>query len=186
MRDGLFGRGWTLELRVVGMCYMEFSVASLGVSDVDLMRNLIIELMFIHSSSPQSSSNPPNPAHRLQTRQTPLQLQKMLTSKIHLPPPSTSTPEDIFSSSLHLLFPNDLNNQHGEPGTSLIYTSPRFGDIELRLADPKGEENRLLFSHYLWNAGVLVAEFLGGGGGDGWGEGWSVKGERVLELGAGR
>ncbi len=109
----------------------------------------------------------------------------MLTSKIRLPP-STSTPEDIFSSSLHLLFPNDLNNQHGEPGSSVIYTSSRFGDIELRLADPRGEENRLLFSHYLWNAGVLVAEFVGGGVGDGWGEGWSVKGERVLELGAGR
>ncbi|KAI9720819.1 MAG: hypothetical protein M1812_002658 [Candelaria pacifica] len=115
----------------------------------------------------------------------------MLTSKIHLPPTTLQTPEDIFSTSLHILYPDDLRNQHGEPGNQITYTSSRFGDIELRLADPRGEEQRLLFSHYLWNAGVLLAEFLGGesencdGLGGECGKGWSVKGERVLELGAG-
>ncbi|KAI9796792.1 MAG: hypothetical protein M1835_003148 [Candelina submexicana] len=118
----------------------------------------------------------------------------MLTSKIRLPPNSTNTPEDILSSSLHILYPDDLCNQHGEPGSQVIYTSSQFGDIELRLADPQGEEQRLLFSHYLWNAGVLLAELLGNdgvdeidenAGGGPLGKKWSVKGERVLELGAG-
>lgn len=85
-----------------------------------------------------------------------------------------------------------------------------------------GEDQRRKFAHYLWNAGVLVGELVGGrpaaeGNGDGekeekengevvvkrvqeeedkWGEGrwwlsveeealWRVKGEKVLELGAG-
>ena len=84
--------------------------------------------------------------------------------------------------------------------------------------DPGSEESRKLFAQYLWNAGVWMAECIGGravgvdmdvgeGVGVGVGEGgglrdgnedgagekrgrvvrgeWSVKGEKVLELGAG-
>ncbi|MCJ1478331.1 hypothetical protein MMC13_007009 [Lambiella insularis] len=115
----------------------------------------------------------------------------MLTSLIHLPispePPST---EDIFSSAIGLIFTDDLHTQHGDPGSSVIYKSHAFGDLELRLADPHGEDARKLFAHYLWNAGVLMAELIGGGAQDGEpvtaGRGrWGVAGERVLELGAG-
>lgn len=90
--------------------------------------------------------------------------------------------------------------------------------MEFRVADPVGEEERTKFAHYLWNAGVLMGEFVGGREEerrdscnvelgekkerDEWGtrkfadgvdwwlsdeeeKAWSVKGERVLELGAG-
>lgn len=94
----------------------------------------------------------------------------------------------------------------------MIYRSKQFGEIELRLSRPDSEEDRRLFAQYLWNAGVLLAEFVGGslsgcGSGstlsdeseDGEGEkispsgmrrrrrddDWKVTGEKVLELGAG-
>lgn len=104
-----------------------------------------------------------------------------LSDLVHLLPPSTSEdPEDIFASAPGLIFTDDLRNSHGSPDSALIYKSSTFGDIELRTADPQGEEERRLFSHYLWNAGVLLAERVGAGDGE-----WRVKGERVLELGAG-
>ena len=54
-------------------------------------------------------------------------------------------------------------------------------------------------AHYLWNAGVLMAELVGGRpeeGGAAWRDGewwvgreeeraWAVRGQRVIELGAG-
>ncbi|KAF1948968.1 hypothetical protein CC80DRAFT_282480 [Byssothecium circinans] len=123
------------------------------------------------------------------------------------------SPEDIFSSSLGAIFTDDLQNQHGtDPSTTILYTpsNPRYASpIELHAADVDGEEQRRKFAHYLWNAGVLMGELVGGRAGAGaygrrnnegdsgrWGEGewwlsreeeaaWSVKGERVLELGAG-
>lgn len=103
-----------------------------------------------------------------------------------------------------------------------MYKSRVYGEIELRTADVNGEEQRRKFAHYLWNAGVLMGEVVGGrpekeddkgergveggkeGGDkevegdedDGWKNGewwlskeeesdWSVRGEKVLELGAG-
>jgi len=94
-----------------------------------------------------------------------------------------------------------------------------YGDLEFEVADPVGEEERSKFAHYVWNAGVLMGEVVGGpvagtrsegdkeekeelekeeqwgvrcfGGERSWWlsrteeEGWSVKGESVLELGAG-
>lgn len=45
---------------------------------------------------------------------------------------------------------------------------------------PQGDDNRRLFSHFLWNAGLQLAEFIEEDSAQ-----WSVKGERVLELGAG-
>lgn len=103
----------------------------------------------------------------------------MLTDKIVLPSFSSSEPEDIFSSALGLLFTDDVQNQHGEPGKSVIYKSNRFGDIRLSLVDPKAEDVRL-FAHYLWNAGVQLAELVSGDD-----QMWCVRGKRVLELGAG-
>ncbi|QDS73690.1 hypothetical protein FKW77_003025 [Venturia effusa] len=124
-------------------------------------------------------------------------------------------PEDIFQYSLGLIFTDDLQIQHGDPGTTVKYRSNGYGDLEFELADPQGEEERTKFAHYLWNAGVLMSELVGGRGRErdgkrdslqesdeeAWGkrtfktgewwlaeheeEKWSVKGERVLELGAG-
>ncbi|KAH0563537.1 hypothetical protein GP486_001893 [Trichoglossum hirsutum] len=103
----------------------------------------------------------------------------LLTDKIILPSFSSSEPEDIFSSALGLLFTDDVRNQHGEPGKSVVYKSNRFGDIKLSLVDPKAEDVRL-FAHYLWNASVQLAELVSGDD-----QMWSVRGKRVLELGAG-
>jgi hypothetical protein len=113
-------------------------------------------------------------------------------------------PEDIFGSTLGSIFPDDLQNQHGDdPSTTIVYNSLRHGELEFRTADVNGEEQRRKFAHYLWNAGVLMGELVGGrpadGAGtedEGWKEGewwtsreeeqkWSVRGETVLELGAG-
>ena len=134
-----------------------------------------------------------------------------------IPPSPTSpeSPEDIFSSTPGLIFTDDTRNQHGDPGSGVIYKNGVFGDIELQLVDPNKEDERRLFAHYVWNAGILLSELVAGrrewdlegsgevGEQDGEGEGagkevgrirqsvefkvysWSVKGETVLELGAG-
>jgi nicotinamide N-methyltransferase len=104
----------------------------------------------------------------------------MLTDKIHPSGPETNSPEDILSSSLGVIFPDDITNQHGSLESSVIYLSPTFGAITLSLADPKGEDSRRLFSHFLWNAGLQLAEFIEENEED-----WAVRGESVLELGAG-
>ncbi|MCJ1359436.1 MAG: hypothetical protein MMC33_009438 [Icmadophila ericetorum] len=113
------------------------------------------------------------------------------------PPPSTTSnvdpedPEDIFTSSLGLIFTDDTLTQHGNPGSSVIYRCSAFGDLELQLVNPVNEEDRKLFAQYVWNAGVWMAEILSGGAVGEGKEGragkwdWSVRGEKVLELGAG-
>ncbi|CZR54338.1 probable NNT1 Putative nicotinamide N-methyltransferase, has a role in rDNA silencing and in lifespan determination [Phialocephala subalpina] len=108
----------------------------------------------------------------------------MLTDKIRLSGPETNDPEDILSSSLGVIFPDDITNQHGDATSSVIYLSPLFGPLTLSLADPQGQDNRRLFSHFLWNAGLQLAEFIEEGKDD-QGRHWNVKGEEVLELGAG-
>ncbi|MCJ1284169.1 hypothetical protein MMC26_003500 [Xylographa opegraphella] len=115
----------------------------------------------------------------------------MLGSLIRLPSPNESdSTEDIFSSALNTIFTDDLLNQHGDPGSSVIYKSKAFGDLELKLVDPRGEDARRLFAQYLWNSGILIAELIGGGTDDGHamkarGGSWNVRGETVMELGAG-
>ncbi|KAF2275532.1 uncharacterized protein EI97DRAFT_77559 [Westerdykella ornata] len=116
---------------------------------------------------------------------------------LHHPPTYSPSPEDIFSTTLGSLFPDDLQNQHGDADADavIVYASRRLGDLEFRTADVHGEEQRTKFAHYLWNAGVLMAELVAGREGDGddgeWWlsreeEGkWDVQGEKVLELGAG-
>jgi hypothetical protein len=131
----------------------------------------------------------------------------MLTSRITVPVPSAPSQEDIFCSAFSSLFTDDIQNSHGSPGGSLIYTSPAFGDITLRIpAHPDVEEGRNLFAHYLWNASLVAADGIerasvaaesgvsgnsnghggGGGGGEQWNpRWWNMRGKRVLELGAG-
>ncbi|KUJ20923.1 uncharacterized protein LY89DRAFT_729740 [Mollisia scopiformis] len=108
----------------------------------------------------------------------------MLTDKIRVSGPESNDPEDILFSTLGVIFPDDITNQHGDSTSSVIYLSSTFGSLTLSLADPQGEDNRRLFSHFLWNAGLQLAEFIELGK-DEVGREWSVKGERVLELGAG-
>ncbi|PNS16296.1 Protein N-methyltransferase nnt1 [Sphaceloma murrayae] len=112
-----------------------------------------------------------------------------LTDLIQFVPAVTTeeTPEDIFSSAPGLIFPDDLLTHHGEPGALLIYHSAKYGPVEVQTADPVVDTDRRLFGHYLWNAGVLMAERISGERllDRREVERWSVKGQRVLELGAG-
>ncbi len=106
-----------------------------------------------------------------------------LTDVIHvIPPDKDETVEDIFACAPGLIFADDTRNFHGDPGSTIVYKSVRFGNIELKTTDPDREEERQLFGHYLWNAGIKMAELISGEGG----EKWCVKGRKVLELGAGQ
>lgn len=120
----------------------------------------------------------------------------MLTSRIHIRPPSEPQPEDIFQSSLHALFLDDSQNSHGNSGDTLIYQSPHYGTIKINVPNHPDDDARLLFAHYLWNASVLVADLVenashSSGGPlsyrcpDEAGNYCNFRGEKVLELGAG-
>ncbi|KAI1391320.1 uncharacterized protein F4822DRAFT_396356 [Hypoxylon trugodes] len=91
-------------------------------------------------------------------------MQMALTSRIALHGPPTSDPEDFFGSALGVIFPDDVTNQHGDADHSLLYTSPHLPrPLHIALADPHRENDRKLFSHYLWNASLLLAEFVEAG-----------------------
>ncbi|KAK4948404.1 hypothetical protein LTR10_012938 [Elasticomyces elasticus] len=105
-----------------------------------------------------------------------------LVDLVHIiPPDRDEEPEDIFASAPGLIFTDDTRDHHGDLGSVVVYKSNRFGHIELRTADPDREDERQLFSHYLWNAGIKMAELIS----DEQDVRWSVKDEKVLELGAG-
>ncbi|RHZ68132.1 putative nicotinamide N-methyltransferase [Aspergillus thermomutatus] len=122
------------------------------------------------------------------------------------------SPDDIFSAFLPHLLPEDAPSFHGDPGQHLLYSSPRYGDLEIMvpsypsLSEKRSEENaaglsqegkvnqveegRKLFAHILWSAAMVVAE--GVENADVRSEDadtdtamWKAKGESVLELGAG-
>lgn len=129
--------------------------------------------------------------------------------------------EDLFGSFLPHLFPDDAPSFHGDPGQHLLYSSPRYGDLNIMvpsypsssskrseeiaagLAKPDGsvnevDEGRKLFAHFLWSAAMVVAEGVEQADtptapGETETETqienrelWSIKGESVLELGAGK
>ncbi|KAI0377438.1 hypothetical protein F5Y04DRAFT_177955 [Hypomontagnella monticulosa] len=118
-----------------------------------------------------------------------------LTSRIELHGPPTHDPEDYLSSSLGVIFPDDVTNQHGDAEHSLVYTSPHLRrPLHIALADPDQESDRKLFSHYLWNASLLLAEFVEAGAlslplnvglGRLQAADFNVVGLETLELGAG-
>ncbi|KAF4982020.1 hypothetical protein FZEAL_2270 [Fusarium zealandicum] len=84
-----------------------------------------------------------------------------LTSRISLKGDEPDTPEDYLSSALGVIFPDDITNQHGDAEHSLAYASPHLPKpLLIDLADPVKEDDRKLFSHYLWNASLLLAEFI--------------------------
>ncbi|KAL1866335.1 hypothetical protein Daus18300_006799 [Diaporthe australafricana] len=122
-----------------------------------------------------------------------------LTSRITLTGAPAEDPEDFFGASLGVIFPDDVMNQHGDPDHGLLYQSPHLPKpLHISLADPSGEDDRRLFSHYLWNASLLLAEFVESGtlglGPDQGGvtspcgpplPAFNVAGLSILELGAG-
>lgn len=121
-----------------------------------------------------------------------------LTSRITLKGDEPAGPEDYLSTSLGVIFPDDVTNQHGDAEHSLIYASPKLPKpLLIELAEPEGETDRRLFSHYLWNASLLLAEFIERDSleaeseetetGLGLGEGLSfdTRGLSTVELGAG-
>lgn len=104
-----------------------------------------------------------------------------LTDLIHvIPPDRADDPEDIFASAPGFLFTDDLRILHGDPDSVVVYQSHRFGAIELRTADPDDERERQLFSHYVWNASIKLAELITSAEND-----WNIERQSVLELGAG-
>ncbi|KAI1771819.1 hypothetical protein F4818DRAFT_427943 [Hypoxylon cercidicola] len=119
-----------------------------------------------------------------------------LTSRISLHGPVADDPEDYLSSSLGVIFPDDVTNQHGDAEHSLLYTSPHLRrPLHIVLSDPDRENDRKLFSHYLWNSSLLLAEFVEAGTlhlpldvvgpGKPKPDGFDVTGLETLELGAG-
>lgn len=113
---------------------------------------------------------------------------RMLTSTVEIPKSLDSSSEDIFNSAIDLIFPDETRNFHGSSGSHVIYKSRQFGNVKLGLAAPESEDGRKLFAHYLWNAGLLLAEFLEAPvqASDTDASTWDIRGHRVLELGAGR
>ncbi|KAL4921026.1 hypothetical protein BDW62DRAFT_198473 [Aspergillus aurantiobrunneus] len=126
---------------------------------------------------------------------------------------SDEDPEDVYTSSLPNLFPDDAPQFHGDPGQHLLYSSPRHGELEIMVPSypsqsqnserskeiaeglPRSDgqknnidEGRKLFAHFLWSAAMVVAEgfeLADSHFTDHDGGFWKVQGERVLELGAG-
>jgi len=128
-----------------------------------------------------------------------------LVSRVSLTGPETEEPEDFFSSSLGVIFPDYVANSHGDADHDVVYTSPNLPKpLHLSLADPTAAEDRDLFSHYVWNAGLVLAELIeagtlglspsksgtGAAGGDveglrGTASDFSVAGLSTFEVGAG-
>lgn len=72
--------------------------------------------------------------------------------------------EDFLADSLAVIFPDDVMNQHGDASHTLHYASPHLrGPLLIELADPDEEDDRRLFGHYLWNASLMLAEFVEAG-----------------------
>ena len=87
-----------------------------------------------------------------------------LISRISVTGPETSDPEDLLSDSLGVVFPDDVTNQHGDSHHGLLYTSPYLPNpIQLALAQVENDSDRRLFSHYLWNSSLLLAELIEAG-----------------------
>jgi hypothetical protein len=114
--------------------------------------------------------------------------------------------EDIFSDFLAHLLPDDAPQFHGNAGQLLRYESPLYGPLTIMVPHypdnvntaGKGytiDDGRKLFAHMLWSAALVVAqgvEDAAVAAGDNNtttanddAAMWSVKGHKVLELGAG-
>lgn len=87
-----------------------------------------------------------------------------LTSRISLVGPPAESPEDFLLSSLGIIFSDDVTNQHGDADHGIEYTSPHLRKpLRFDLAEPSADDDRKLFSHYLWNASLQLGEFVEAG-----------------------
>jgi nicotinamide N-methyltransferase len=87
-----------------------------------------------------------------------------LISRITLSGPPAEDPEDFLADSLGVVFPDDITNVHGDHRHGLLYTSPHLPrPLAISLASPRGEDDRQLMSHYLWNASLQLAELIEAG-----------------------
>ncbi|RYP20053.1 hypothetical protein DL765_002979 [Monosporascus sp. GIB2] len=87
-----------------------------------------------------------------------------LISRLALLGPESAEPEDILGESLAVIFPDDVMVQHGDPDHALAWTSPHLPrPLRLARAEPPDRHDRYLFSHYLWNASLLLAELVEAG-----------------------
>ncbi|KAK0626462.1 nicotinamide N-methyltransferase [Immersiella caudata] len=87
-----------------------------------------------------------------------------LTARLSLVGPQESDPEDFLVGSLGVIFPDDVTDQHGDSEHGLEYKSPHLPKpLHISLSDPKGDEDRSLFSHYLWNSSLQLAELIEAG-----------------------
>ncbi|KAH6626821.1 hypothetical protein B0J18DRAFT_151322 [Chaetomium sp. MPI-SDFR-AT-0129] len=88
-----------------------------------------------------------------------------LTARISLAGPGGTDPEDFFSAALGVIFPDDIANCHGDSNhPNLVYKSSHLPNaIRLVLPELAGQEAQALFSHYLWNASLLLAELIEAG-----------------------
>ena len=107
-----------------------------------------------------------------------------LGSRIRLVELENNSNEDILDSSSDFLYPDRYRNLHGNPGSEVIYDSSQFGEIYLRMAVTKETSDHFLFAHYLWNASLQMAEFVSQAEKP-LQRDWDLKGETVLEVGAG-
>jgi nicotinamide N-methyltransferase len=80
---------------------------------------------------------------------------------------SSNAPEDSW--------PEYLKQQKN--ATAVTYSSPRHGDIKLKLANPA---QSALGAHYVWDSALMMAELISEHLTQ-----WGVEGKRVLELGTG-
>ncbi len=121
-----------------------------------------------------------------------------LTTRLTLTGPAATSPEDILSSSLSTIFPDDVAAQHGDATHNLLYTSPHLPHpLPLTLPQVQDESDRHLFSHFLWNSALLLAELIeadtlelattreGEGGVAPPAGVFDISGLRTIELGAG-
>ncbi|KAF6842542.1 nicotinamide N-methyltransferase [Colletotrichum musicola] len=87
-----------------------------------------------------------------------------LTSRISLVDTLADTPEDILISSLGVIFPDDVTNQHGDADHGIEYASSHLRKpLRFDLAEPSADDDRKLFSHYPWNASLQLGEFVEAG-----------------------
>ncbi|KAI2000364.1 hypothetical protein LOZ49_006728, partial [Ophidiomyces ophidiicola] len=113
----------------------------------------------------------------------------------------SSSAEDLLSSFLPHLFPDEAPPCLGIPGQQLLYSSPRYGAIRVIVPDYNDDEGekrksgadveagRRLFAHYLWGGALVVAERVEEAEKekekeDGADARWRVSGETVMEVGA--
>ena len=84
-----------------------------------------------------------------------------LVARVSLTGEAEVDPEDYLFSSLSVIFPDDTTNQHGDADHGVLYTSPHLPEpITMSVTDPEGDADRKLFSHFLWNASLLLAKLI--------------------------